>query len=138
MCASKEVETLLINVLDGIEQMDNVIYLATTNYTEKLPPRLLNRPNRFDRRIEIGYPTPEVREAYLRKKLKPADINIIEESEKPIQYWVDSTKDFTLAHLCELIKSTIILGNSFEESIDLLKKLKGVPMSSTYNKTTNE
>jgi len=138
LCSHKEVETLLINVLDGIEQMDNVIYLATTNYTEKLPARLLNRPNRFDRRIKIGYPSPEVREAYLLKKLKEKDVVDINKSDKPLSYWVESTKDFTLAHLCELIKSVIILGNSFDETIALLRGLKEVPMSSSYNQTEDE
>ena len=138
LCSHKDVESLLINVLDGIEQMDNVVYLATTNYTEKLPPRLLNRPNRFDRRIQIGYPSPEVREAYLLKKLKPKDIETIEKSDTPIKKWIESTKDFTLAHLCELIKSVIILGNEFDETIKLLKNLKEIPMSSSYNKTSED
>lgn len=138
LCASKDVETLLINVLDGIEQMDNVVYLATTNYTEKLPPRLLNRPNRFDRRIKIGYPTPEVREAYLLKKLKAKDVEEIEKSDRPLKTWIESSNDFTLAHLCELIKSVVILGNDFDETIGILKALKTIPVSDEYNKPSGD
>lgn len=133
-CTGGTTETELINVLDGIEQMENVVYLATTNYTEKLPARLLNRPNRFDRRIKVGYPTAAVREAYIRKKLKPEDLAAIQKSKNPLNVWVSETKNMTLSHLGELIKSVIILDNSFEDSIKLLRELKDIPVSSQYNK----
>lgn len=133
-CTGGSTETELINVLDGIEQMDNVVYLATTNYTERLPQRLLNRPNRFDRRIKIGFPTAEVREAYIRKKLKKHDIEAIEKSKTPIKVWVSETKNMTLSHIGELIKSVVILDNGFYETIKLLKDLKEIPVSSQYNK----
>ena len=137
-CTGGSTETSLINVLDGIEQMDNVIYLATTNYTEKLPARLLNRPNRFDRRIKIGFPSAEVREAYIRKKLKPADIEALEKSPNPIKSWVDKTVDLTLSHIGELIKSVIILDNPFDETLTMLRELKEIPLSSSYNKGEEE
>jgi hypothetical protein len=60
-CVNKEVETKLINVLDGLEQIENVVYLATTNYTERLSDRIVNRPNRFDMRLEIQSPNAECR-----------------------------------------------------------------------------
>ena len=137
-CTGGSNETELINMLDGIEQIDNVIYLATTNYTEKLPGRLLNRPNRFDRRIKVGYPTAEVREAYFIKKLKPHDLEAIEKSPIPLKTWVAETKNMTLSHLGELIKSVIILDNDFYESIKLLKELKEIPFSGSYNKGDDE
>jgi len=137
-CTGGSTETELINVLDGIEQMDNVVYLATTNYTEKLPARLLNRPNRFDRRIKVGYPTAIVREAYLRKKLKPHDLVEIEKSKNPLKTWVSETKNMTLSHIGELIKSVIILDNKFEDAIKLLRELKDIPVSAQYNKGEDE
>jgi len=137
-CTGGSTETELINVLDGIEQMDNVVYLATTNYTEKLPARLLNRPNRFDRRIKIGYPTAIVREAYLRKKLKPHDLIEIEKSKSPLKTWVSETKNMTLSHIGELIKSVIILDNKFEDAIKILRDLKDIPVSAAYNKGEDE
>ena len=101
----------------------------TTNYTEKLSERLLNRPNRFDRRVKIGFPTPKAREAYFKFKLKQSDIDIID-----MKKWVGDTHGFTIAHLGELIKSVIILGNEFEETIGILKDLKTIPKSYDYNK----
>jgi SpoVK/Ycf46/Vps4 family AAA+-type ATPase len=137
-CTGGSTETSLINVLDGIEQMDNVIYLATTNYTEKLPQRIINRPNRFDRRIKIGYPSAEVRKAYLLKKLKPADVELIDKSPYPINSWVAETENMTLSHIGELIKSVVILDNPFEETIQILRELKEIPVSSQYNKGETE
>lgn len=137
-CTGGTTETSLINVLDGIEQMDNVVYLATTNYTEKLPARLLNRPNRFDRRIKVGYPNAAVREAYIRSKLKSHDLEAIEKSEQPLSVWVTETKNFTLSHIGELIKSVVILDNDFDETIKMLKNLKDIPVSSSYNKGDDE
>ena len=36
--------TKLLNILDGIKQIENVVYIATTNYPEKLQERITNRP----------------------------------------------------------------------------------------------
>ena len=40
--AGKTTETILLNILDGMGQMDNVVYLATTNYPEELADRIIN------------------------------------------------------------------------------------------------
>lgn len=117
-------ETTLINILDGIEQSANILYLATTNYPELLPARLLNRPNRFDRRIEIGFPSKEVRREYFTTKLHKEDLEKIN-----LNMWVDKTKNMSIAHLGELIKSVIILDNDFLETINILNGLKEIPNS---------
>jgi len=54
----------VLNLLDGVKQVDNIIYIATTNYPELLEERILNRPSRFDRRFHIGTPSAEVRKFY--------------------------------------------------------------------------
>jgi ATP-dependent 26S proteasome regulatory subunit len=56
--------SMLLNILDGVKQIDNVVYIATTNYPEKLEERITNRPSRFDRRYEVEPPTDDVRLAY--------------------------------------------------------------------------
>src|SRR5258705_13886621 len=55
LCTGGSTETLLLNVLDGLDQLENVVYLATTNYIEKLKERIMNRPSRFDRRIYVPF-----------------------------------------------------------------------------------
>ena len=46
-------ESEVLNILDGVDQIDKVVYLATTNYPENLGDRILNRPSRFDKRFKI-------------------------------------------------------------------------------------
>lgn len=122
-------ETLLINILDGIEQLDNVVYIATTNYPEKLSERILNRPNRFDRRVHVGFPSIKTRKKFIETKLKEKDLEKINISE-----WVNKTENLTIAHIVELIKSVIILNNNFEDTLKLLRSLKEIPNSYQLNK----
>lgn len=129
VCQNKEVESNLLNVLDGIEQLQNVVYLATTNYTEKLSERILNRPNRFDIRIEVKSPNAECRKIYFEHKLKETDLKKID-----IDEWVKKTEGMTMAHLGEIIKSVIILDNDFDETIERLGGMKQIPQSRNYNK----
>lgn len=49
---AKSQETELLTLLDGPMQFDNVMYLATTNYLDQIPPRLV-RSGRFSRLIEL-------------------------------------------------------------------------------------
>ncbi|HEX8227525.1 MAG TPA: ATP-dependent zinc metalloprotease FtsH [Candidatus Saccharimonadales bacterium] len=68
--------------MDGFEQGQNVIVLAATNRADVLDPALL-RPGRFDRRVNIGLPDRQDREAILnihfaKKPLsKAVDLNAL-------------------------------------------------------------
>lgn len=46
----------LLNVLDGIEEADGILTIATTNRPEKIDPALLARPSRFDRKYIFEMP----------------------------------------------------------------------------------
>lgn len=133
LCQHKDTETKLLNVLDGIEQLENVVYLATTNYTERLSERILNRPNRFDMRLEVKSPNDECRKMYLEHKLKEHDLKEID-----LSHWIEQTRGMTMAHLGEVIKSVLILGNTFEDTIANLHDLKRMPVSRNYDKEFSE
>lgn len=108
-----------LNLLDGVKQVGNVVYIATTNYPEKLEERIANRPSRFDRRYEISLPNAAVRSEYIKHKLTADDLAKINFDE-----WVTQTEGMSLSHLKELIISVVVLGKTFEESIDRLNGLK--------------
>lgn len=114
--------TKLLNILDGIKQIENVVYIATTNYPEKLQERITNRPSRFDRRYEVHMPAADVREAYIRAKLKPEDLDKID-----LPVWLELTQGMSLSHLKELVVSVIVMGKDFAESIKHLGDLKTAP-----------
>jgi SpoVK/Ycf46/Vps4 family AAA+-type ATPase len=112
----------LLNMLDGIDQIEHVVYIATTNYPDKLAERITNRPSRFDRRYEIEMPNENVRRSYIKNKLTQNDIEKID-----IQKWVKETEGMSLAHLKELVVSVMALNNSFEDTLTRLNSLKQKP-----------
>ena len=113
--------SVLLNILDGIKQIENVVYIATTNYPEKLEERITNRPSRFDRRYYVSPPSREVRKSYLLNKIgeNKVDINI--------EKWLDDTEDLSLSHLKELFISVVLLDNKYENAIEHLKGMKKTP-----------
>lgn len=114
--------TKLLNILDGIKQIENVVYIATTNYPEKLQERITNRPARFDRRYQVEMPSIEIRRAYLNSKLSEEDLKGID-----IDLWLKSTEDMSLSHLKELVISVIVMGKDFKDAIAHLTGLKDSP-----------
>jgi len=121
--------SMLLNLLDGVKQIDNVVYIATTNYPEKLEERITNRPSRFDRRYEIEAPNAEVREAYIKNKLNDKDLSKIN-----IKDWVKKSEGMSLAHMRELIISVVTMDNSFEDTIARLNGLKVKPKIKSKSK----
>lgn len=121
--------SMLLNLLDGVKQIDNVVYIATTNYPEKLEERITNRPSRFDRRYEVEAPNAEVREAYIKNKLNKRDLAKIN-----IKDWVKKTEGMSLAHMRELVISVVTMDNSFEDTIARLNGLKVKPKIKSKSK----
>jgi AAA+ superfamily predicted ATPase len=118
--------SIFLNMLDGITQIENVVYLATTNYPEKLEERITNRPSRFDRRFKIDLPNDEIRKNYILNKIQDDDIDKID-----IDLWVNKTKGMSLSHIKELFISVIICGKNFNDVINNLTDMKIKP---TINK----
>lgn len=112
----------LLNILDGVKQIENVVYIATTNYPEKLQERITNRPSRFDRRYRVELPNEEIREAYIKHKLSEDDLAKIN-----IREWIAKTEGMSLSHLKEVVVSTIVMGRSFEETMENLEGMKKTP-----------
>jgi predicted AAA+ superfamily ATPase len=112
----------LLNILDGVKQIEGVVYIATTNYPEKLQERITNRPSRFDRRYKVELPNSEIRRAYIKYKLTDNDIEGIN-----IEEWVEKTEGMSLSHLKEVIISVIVMGRTFEETIGNLEELSERP-----------
>jgi hypothetical protein len=115
-------ESYIINILDGVEKMDKVVFLATTNYPEKITQRIGNRPSRFDRRFEVGPLNDECRKMYFEHLFKEEDIKNF---NIDIAKWVEDTDTLSVAHLKELFISVVILEMDYEETLETLKNMKG-------------
>lgn len=61
---SEKSMSAMLNVMDGSRSRDNIIYIFTTNYPERIDPRFL-RAGRIDKQVEIGYVCNEVMNQFL-------------------------------------------------------------------------
>jgi len=122
---AKHGESELLALLDGEHQIDNVVYIATTNYPERLDPRFINRPSRFDVIKKIGMPGIEARKVYLSTKSKA-----LAKDRKSLEKWVIDTEGFSVAHLKELIISVEVFQSNYDESLARLKTMMDLDCSS--------
>jgi AAA+ superfamily predicted ATPase len=114
-------ESEILNILDGVNNVDRVVFLATTNYPNKLGHRILNRPSRFDKRFRIGFPSQKSRRMYFEHLIGEEKI---EELNIDLDRWVKDTKQFSIAHLKELFVAVVILGDDYKEAVKTLKQMK--------------
>lgn len=107
-------EHAILSMLDGEQQTDNVVSVATTNYPERLGARIVNRPSRFDDRIFVGMPSMAARLTYLKKATGNSDF---------AEHWANETEGLSIAHLRELVAAVICLDQQYE---DVLKRLRSM------------
>lgn len=106
-------EDNLLAFLDGENQIDDVLSIATTNYPKRLDKRIIRRPRRFDRILKIDLPDECMRRMYFEHKLKTEDVG----------EWVKRSKDFSFAALADLVISVKCLGLSLDEAATILNQL---------------
>ncbi len=101
-------ESQYLALLDGEAQVDNIVFVASTNYPERLDRRFVDRPSRFDTVRYIGMPSAAARKVYLETK-EPS----LEGEE--LAAWVRSSDGFSIAHLKEMIIAARCFGQPIEE-----------------------
>lgn len=109
-------ESDVLNLLDGAESIERTVFLASTNYPERLGARIVNRPSRFDRRFKIGAPSEAARLMYL-EHMAGAGAHVA------VEQWAADTAGLSFAHLKELFVAVEILGNHYGETLELLKRM---------------
>ena len=121
-------ESDVLNVLDGVNEVKKVVFLATTNYPEKLGARIVNRPSRFDKRFRIGFPSKISRRMYFEFLIGNGDAKQLEDKTKELNLdldrWVKDTDEMSIAHLKELFIQVVIIGDSYDDAIETLKSMK--------------
>lgn len=114
-------ESEILNILDGVNEVRKTVFLATTNYPEKLGARVVNRPSRFDKRFRIGFPSEVSRRMYFTHLCGDDEVA---KQTVDLDRWVADTDKLSIAHLKELFIQVVILGDSYDESIKILKDMK--------------
>jgi hypothetical protein len=111
-------ESTLLRLMDGDMKLDQILFLATTNYIDRLPPRML-RPGRFDKKVYVSPPTLEQREYYLTAKAgKVASAEQIKEMAR-------KTDGLSFGHLRELVAGVFAIGDPLPE---VLARLRALPI----------
>ncbi len=113
----------LLQWLDGNNQIDRAVNLASTNYPERLDARIVSRPRRFDRILRIESPSAELRERFLDRKLP-------QQTADQRNRWVKLTAGMTFAAMAELVISVNCFGDDLDESVQRLRRLDKNPPSS--------
>lgn len=111
-------EVQYLEMLDSAKTIDNVLFIATTNYPEKLDPRIYNRPGRLSHVIKIGLPGPKAREAYLKAILK---------NHRDLEEIVNKSNGFTIDHLTALVNAVYREKKDLTKEIERLRTLYKMP-----------
>ena len=111
-------ENHILSILDGEVKMTNTVVVATTNYPERLPDRIRNRPSRFDRMAEIQNPNYDQRYIYFEQK------NTTKLSKKNLEKYAKDTEEFSFAHLKELLTATEVYEYAYEETLERLRAMQ--------------
>lgn len=111
-------EDQYLQMLDSAKSIDNVMFIATTNYPERLDPRIYNRPGRFSHVVKIGLPPPNAREAFLKAILK---------DHRDVEFIVSKTEGFSIDHLSALVNAVYREKKKLSDEIERLRKLFKVP-----------
>lgn len=104
----------LLNQLDGIEDNNGIVVVATTNYPEALDEAIIHRPGRFDIIIDINKLSVENRYKLLVKNLagrqKTEDVDFYEIATR--------CEGFTGSHMKELANSVCMLAINYNSLDD--------------------
>lgn len=111
-------ESGYLEMLDSAKTIDNVFFIATTNYPDKLDPRIFNRPGRFSHVIKIGLPKENTRRAYLKAVLK---------NHQDVEYIVENSKGFTIDHLSSTVNAVYREKKDLKTELARLRVLYKVP-----------
>jgi len=102
--------------MDGLDSMDGVVTILCTNYAERIPKSLIDRPSRFDDVIMFDLPTEILRYEILEAHTKGMDI---EDKETNLKYVAKESDGLTGAHLKEIaIYSLLLAADGNRERIE--------------------
>jgi SpoVK/Ycf46/Vps4 family AAA+-type ATPase len=104
-------EGFLKTILDGNMSIDNCIFMASTNYLERIPEALKNRPSRFKYTVDVeGIQNKES----VHKIIKPILSNIFNETE--IEVFSDELKGKTLDQIKQFCLDKIMDLETYQSS----------------------
>jgi hypothetical protein len=108
-------EHSFLEFMDGDSQTDHTLLVCTTNYPEKIPPRVM-RAGRLDTKVEVFAPPADGRRAYFTNKLP-------KESAASIDEMVAATDDFSFAECREFLVNRYLYKHPTEKAAKLVRSM---------------
>lgn len=88
--------------MDGIGRSNGIVTVLTSNFPERMPEALIDRPGRFHDVLHFGHPGKTVRAAMLAKWLPGTDLDVVAAA-------VEQTEGMSGAHIYHLCQFAIDL-----------------------------
>jgi ATP-dependent 26S proteasome regulatory subunit len=95
-----------LQAMDGMEDNNGVVILATTNHTENIDPAISDRPGRFDRIIEVPLPDKNQRKQIIQNLLRNMPTKV--HSGKGIDRIASKSKGLSGAWIREVVQTAMI------------------------------
>lgn len=120
MISYASAEHALLELMDGDAQVNRLLFIATTNYPERLPERM-TRVGRLGVHFEVTAPSAEGRKLYLQHKIGKY------ETPENIDQIVNNTDGLGFNHLKNLVLSVYCFKRDMKTSVEKLRKSAGLP-----------
>lgn len=117
----RDYEDDLLHILDGELQVENIIYMATTNYIDEIPKRIL-RPGRFSLVINVGFPDTSARRKFLETKLTSEE----DRAKFHLDKIVEMSEGLSIDELKEIVLSLTCLDGNLEETVGRIKETRDI------------
>ncbi len=141
VCLMEDIESLLqnmpvssvLNMLDGVHsELQHIVYLATTNYPERLEERITKRPQRFDKIIEVSMPSLKTRIKYLTHIAEKSPVNVFDPARA-----AGDTTGMSFAFMKELFIRVVVFGADYAEALRSLRERMTKPLRSSHRMERN-
>ena len=109
---------LIKSEMDGIAQSKGLVTMIATNYPERMPDALIDRPGRFHDILEFDLPEKSVRYRMLKAWLND-ELNFEKtEDNQVLEKFAEETEGFSGAHIYEFVQFSKLLKEEDESAID--------------------
>jgi SpoVK/Ycf46/Vps4 family AAA+-type ATPase len=116
-----------------VNEVHKVVFLATTNYPDRLGKRIVNRPSRFDKRFKIGMPNKTSRKIYFEHLFEKVPQSEKERLNLDAEKWAKDMNELSMAHMKELFVAVCILGDDYDDAVKTLQNMKENIDDKEYN-----
>lgn len=120
LCNGRSNVTMLLNLLDSLQLRENVLFLITTNYPERIPSNIVDRPARLDLLCSIN--SKDLDADFIDAWFEFCMGRSITGEEKNQEWYVETRGKLSPAYLKELFLYSQLHEKSLNEAWSIIKE----------------